>query len=392
MMRSGTMWLQRMVSCHPGIVDIPTETHLFEWLGSFAGHFQHATAGSPHVGAVFMERDTYVAAMRSLCDTIFSGYFDALGGTSELLLERTPQHALHLELMGTIYPDAFYLHIIRDGRDVVRSIVNQHFGPDTIPEAARMWRDTVRAARRAGQGLANHVEIRYEELLADPGTHIEALYRRLGLAPTKEAVAAALDEGAVPFNVDPDFPEPTVGKWASEWSARQETACLREAGDLLAELGYVRSPGPGVRRSALARARRRLARRRHDTLARFHRVLMETQNSMAEVVEKLLEAIELGRLDDVDDFLANNALIKAWRDGEGWEGRGPAARERLLALLAEDVPIRGPHVRTEVHTAVPTVVCVSEYCSPDGGLHSRVLAATIEGASLTQLSYYVLSR
>jgi len=391
MMRSGTLWLQRMLSRHPDIVDIPTETHLFEWLSPFADHVQHATAATPHVGAVFMGWDAYVHSLRALCDTIFDGYANELGVTTELLLERTPQHVNDLELIGTLYPDAAVIHIIRDGRDVVRSLVNQHFGPETIPEAARQWRTAVLSARAAGARLGGYTEVRYEELLADPGTGVKRLFERLGLEATDDAVKAAVAEAAIPANVDPDFPDLRGGKWAAEWSARQEAAFAHEAGDLLVELGYEQLPASALRPSTLARARRRWGLRRHGTLPRFQRMLMRTQNQTAQIFETLLEDVELQRFDRLNDVVLADARIKVWTPGASWEDRGVQARERLARVLAEDVPTRGDHVRTEIHTAVPAAMCVSEYRRPDGRVTSRVLAVTIEGAVVTQLSYYVLN-
>ena len=54
-----------------------------------------------------------------------------------------------MPLIAEVYPDARFVHIIRDGRDVARSIVAQPWGPATVKEAAKEWGDSVAAGRAA---------------------------------------------------------------------------------------------------------------------------------------------------------------------------------------------------------------------------------------------------
>ena len=154
------------------------------------------------------------------------------------------------------YPAARVVHIVRDGRDVVCSLLEKPWlrreqaqaddagvpygayarfwvEPERRGEfeaasdarrAAWVWRSYVTAARAAEGAL----EIRYEDLATDP----DALSRRL--SPTTstfrvEPLAAALGRAHAS----------SVGRYRTELSAEQLADVEEEAGALLRELGYV---------------------------------------------------------------------------------------------------------------------------------------------------------
>src|SRR4051794_2982651 len=207
--RSGTLWLQRVVTAHPDVAAVPSETHLFSHgIAPLFERFQHGAMGSTEVGRVYVERDAIVDAVRDLCDTVFA---PMLGGRARLA-ERTPVHALHVALIAEVYPDAQVVHIIRDGRDVARSIVAQRWGPDGVADAACEWRLAVETAR-AGAPAGRYVEVRYEDLHADPDRELRRLYGELGLAIDDAIMRAALAEAAIERNLDPAQSPVGSGKW-----------------------------------------------------------------------------------------------------------------------------------------------------------------------------------
>jgi hypothetical protein len=199
--RSGTFWLQRIVTAHPEVSAVGSETHLFSHgIAPLAERFHHAAMGSGQVGTTFIERDTLLDALRDFCDTVFIPMLEP-GKTR--LAERTPLHALHTGLIGDIYPDGRIVHIIRDGRDVVRSLLAQQWGPENVAEGAREWRAAIETARAGAGGSSRYLEVRYEDLHADPAVRVEGLYRWLGLAVDDAILERALTEAKVERNLDP---------------------------------------------------------------------------------------------------------------------------------------------------------------------------------------------
>lgn len=87
--------------------------------------------------------------------------------------DKTPGYTLHLPLLKKLFPQAKIIHIIRDARDVVSSILNHwEVGPQTINfiETVCYWKKQVNTGRKDGLGLYgnNYKEVKYEELVVNP--------------------------------------------------------------------------------------------------------------------------------------------------------------------------------------------------------------------------------
>jgi hypothetical protein len=91
--------------------------------------------------------------------------------------DKTPLYCEHIDAITQLLPEAHFIHILRDGRDVALSLRETWFAPSRdIKTLALYWQRLVQTARRAGRTFrphggvcgANYKEVRYEELLADP--------------------------------------------------------------------------------------------------------------------------------------------------------------------------------------------------------------------------------
>jgi hypothetical protein len=81
--------------------------------------------------------------------------------------DKTPLHVKHLQLLKELYPEAKFLHIIRDPRDYCLS-VKKTWGK-SILRAAHIWRATLEKARADSHQLGqDYLEVKYECLLANP--------------------------------------------------------------------------------------------------------------------------------------------------------------------------------------------------------------------------------
>lgn len=237
--RSGTNWLQRMLAAHPAVVSLPSETHLFTGgMDAVAERFQHGVLGSPATGNIYMDRDEFLDAARDFCDRVFTGVADRLDADACRVIERSPNHVEQLELIGAIYPDAWFLHIVRDGRDVARSLLSQPWGPTSVEEAAQVWARSMKSARAAAPTLARYREVGYELLLADPSDGMRDVFEWLGLAAAPDVMARVTAEAGVSFNTDTKRPDIGTSKWVGDWSSSDLAAFDRVAGDVLRELGY----------------------------------------------------------------------------------------------------------------------------------------------------------
>src|SRR5262249_42111129 len=88
--------------------------------------------------------------------------------------EKTPQHALFVEELCQWYPTGRIIHLVRDPRDVVASLLRMPWGGRTALANARLWRTCVAGAERARR-RDNYLVVCYEDLVRDT----EAQLRRI---------------------------------------------------------------------------------------------------------------------------------------------------------------------------------------------------------------------
>jgi hypothetical protein len=233
--RSGTTFLGRSVGSLPGFVDLGEVAALKAAIPELAG--------LPEEEAAARIRRTLVRTRRV-----------ALVGLRRAV-EQTPETAYVAAAAARAFPEASVLHIVRDGRDVVCSLLDQGWlsagrgGRDDAGLAygaqARFWVEPERRAefavasdarrcawawRRyvsAGRALgARAYELRYEQLAADPAAVADGVAAHLGVPaePLAEALGKVHAE--------------SVGRYRRDLTPEQLADVEDEAGELLRELGY----------------------------------------------------------------------------------------------------------------------------------------------------------
>jgi len=405
--RSGTNWLQRILTAHPEVAGMPSETYIFsQGIRPLAELFQHATPGSPKTARTYMPRAAFLRAAREFTDRVFAETLRSIAPGASHLVERTPWHVYDLELMADVYPEAAIVHIIRDGRDVARSLLSKNWGPDTMEAAAEEWRSSVEAGRATGGTLPNYSEVVYERLLTDPEAGIRSLYQRLGLTLDPEILDAALLEAKSAFNVDPAFPSIGSGKWRETLAPADLRTFDRVAGQLLEELGYEREPPPPRRLPAEALGRRaerwragvRKVRPRHLIRPRHAmRALLDGRRrglppglleGHSWIVQRLEDQLSRGRYEALDEVLTDGASVAIVDGGRAWRGRGKEGAKRLREALREHgeqdpVPLTGDvHLGTDVSTIVGT------YRLGDGSTWLRTVVLNHAGRRFSAIALY----
>lgn len=385
--RSGTNWLQRMLAAHPDVVALPSETHLFSHgLRYLDDQVQHGLLTSPATGMVYLPRDEWLASMRAFCVLVYGRVVDAINPDARCVIERSPHHVFHLELISEVFPDAAFVHLIRDGRDVVRSLARQEWGPGGIREAAEQWRDAITSARATSAGLERYVEVRYEDLMEDPRTRVADLFAQLRLRSDDAVMADVTATAAVPFNVDSNSPTTGIGKWRTEWTDADLDAYQSVAGELGRELGYpdqalLRRP----RRSRVRAAARRAVRRNRVSAAPAQAVggIVTAPEALQITVDRFLAAAADGRLVEAapDEFGVHYAAAD-----ERWAAVGAAGRRRLAdAFLSEGSWGRQVYGEEQIHGR--TVIVTTTHVN-DGETVDRVIVLGFTpGGQLGQVGY-----
>ncbi|MGZ4735151.1 MAG: sulfotransferase family protein [Acidimicrobiia bacterium] len=175
--------------------------------------------------------------------------------------DKTPSNLGSVDLLARSFPGSRFVHIVRDGRDVVPSVVKMPFGPNGFAEAALSWERRVQEGRHAGLALGpkRYLEIHYESLVAEPETVLAQVCAHFDLEyePTMLEYHARSDELLTGLRHTDHIqgirkpPTPGLRDWRVDLSPYEIQLFESIAGNLLDELGYERS---GLRPSSRARA------------------------------------------------------------------------------------------------------------------------------------------
>ena len=179
-----------------------------------------------------------------------------------------PEYATAIVRVAARLPEARFVHLIRDGRDVAAALCDAGFATDSAIDAAVQWKRRVRAARAAGRGLVpgRYYELHYEDLVAAPERALRPLCEFLEL-DFNQSMLRHHRRDADSFPADVRLVhhrrlQLPVTPGLRDWRRDQEpgTVALIElaAGDVLAELGYPLA-GRSPALAAAIRARGRIA-------------------------------------------------------------------------------------------------------------------------------------
>lgn len=153
--------------------------------------------------------------------------------------DKSPINTRHIVALGAAFPDAQFIHIIRDGRDSAQSF-HRRWRYDPMHTITR-WKSTVKEGRKQGRALGEkrYLEVHYESLTMDPESEMKKICHFLGL-PFDEAVLTSSMHWMDPSNKNAQARRiiPNSGKWREYFSAAQLKEFEDIAGETLAECGY----------------------------------------------------------------------------------------------------------------------------------------------------------
>ena len=279
--RSGTTLLRMMLDSHPEMA-IPPETHFLppmidsfsRWrvtpervLATMQGAAQ---SGWPESGVDADEMLERLRAIKPLnAPDSIRAFYDlyAARASKPRWGDKTPRYVTSLAKLARAVPEARFVHMIRDGRDVALS-TNRRLvelrGSRPVPaeRMAKRWRHRILSARRVEQVEGRYMEIRYEDLVRDtePGLRRVCEFAELEFDPVMltyhERAAERLQEmnrerqrgsrralsGEERMQAHAMTTKPPQEERIDVWKTEMDDAYREEfeafAGDLLAELGY----------------------------------------------------------------------------------------------------------------------------------------------------------
>jgi hypothetical protein len=265
--RSGTTWLQRLLAQSPNAATAH-ETHLFSnYLRSPPESWRRHEGGWTGLHHLISE-DELLEWMRGFAELCLGRIADARPDV-RMILEKTPKHGEHVADILRLFPDAFFIHIIRDPRAVVPSLraASRSWGstwaPGRLKEACAYWEDRVTRGRAIATMTPRYREISYERLHADGADQIAALFAWLKEPISDEeaagyVAACAFDKMRRPVTSTEEadklfYRRGGVDSWRRELSGSDIAIIERLTRKQMAALGY--EPVAGSRDRAIAAVR-----------------------------------------------------------------------------------------------------------------------------------------
>jgi hypothetical protein len=171
--RSGTTLLRMILDSHPRI-SCGEETKFLIDLESIVTRYWSL------LSTYGLDRAYWIEHIRRLYLDFQSVYLERRGKAR--WADKTPTYTPHLAFIDELFPTAQYVHLVRDGHDVVASH-RERWGWRAGARAANsIWVSYVRAARAFGAQLpaGRFHELKYEDLVTSPEATARALFAFLG--------------------------------------------------------------------------------------------------------------------------------------------------------------------------------------------------------------------
>lgn len=257
--RSGTTWLQLLLSRSP-LVATAQETHLFNiFLRDIVAqwNFYRMTGRRAGLTQVLTDEE-FRAGLRCATGFVFAKIAQSKPSAT-IVLEKTPDHVNYWREILDVWPEAHFIHIIRDPRSVVASlcVASKTWASDwaspRISRNSERWITDVTNGRHIRSATQNYQEVTFEELLLDGPKVLMRLLSGLGVGANLRDCQRYVDECNIqnlkagnlnnaPFDVAKMGKESwrigTTDSWRVELSRWEIALIERLAGPLTLELGY----------------------------------------------------------------------------------------------------------------------------------------------------------
>ena len=274
--KSGTTWVERILDAHPEVIckgeahfgsllepalrdALATYNTLIPKKGNWARHRREGERGASVARYSYMSTDMDVLYARAI-QLMLLKWRDA--GEARCIGEKTPNNSEYFERFQKLFPDARFLYVVRDVRDVAVSgwffnlTVDSKRTLETFRDIneyavyiAGSWTSHVAAGLRfveQNSGLAACVK--YEDLHGAPIEEASRLFKFLGTDTDERTVGRCI--ASVDFsrlsggrargteNRSSFYRKGIVGDWSNHLGTRTISAMESRAGGLMDRLGY----------------------------------------------------------------------------------------------------------------------------------------------------------
>lgn len=259
--RSGTTLLGSMLGVHPSLITTPESQFKIELLRQLPTltepldlaktavllnkHWRYKIWG-PQLTPTQLADAAPEPTLAGLMQTVVGAYALQQGKTAvDGWVDHTPENISYATTLDHLFPNAKFIHIVRDGRAVAASILPLDWGPNSIIKASRWWMRMVSFGLAAETALPSDriMRVSYEALVLSPEATLKTICTFLGIDYLPQMLEA---NGFNPPHYTTDqhravggAPNPAiVTRWKKSLSRRQIEIFENQTRDFLPYLGY----------------------------------------------------------------------------------------------------------------------------------------------------------
>lgn len=256
--RSGTTLLQSLLHAHSEI-NFSVETHFFK------RHILPVMLGGSIPGSSVLKQDSYLKRLQAeklqkilsveaqSLDDLVEMFFEIMSpeGDSDCVYlgDKDTEYVRYLPHLKRLMPEAFFIHIIRDPRDVVASRLKTEWGAKRSKEFHMAeYQYYLKKVLKEGPLLFGnrYIQLKYEDLLDNPERQLTAIFGKLNLKYESQVLdfyksgneLVAEDEKKWKENVSKPLKKGNSGNWRKSLSNKDAAALQSGLEFFFEEQGY----------------------------------------------------------------------------------------------------------------------------------------------------------
>jgi protein-tyrosine sulfotransferase len=183
-------------------------------------------------------------SLSRVIDAIYSNYTENNVDEIEPLIgDKTPWNSFHLKRILKVYPNAKFIHIVRDSRAVVSSYIKSlaYLNNTDLNDSISRWLDSVTNCLKAKNLVkeGNFYQIKYEDLVTFPETEIKKLFIFLKVKH-KNKINKVLEDNQLSHhsNLNKPITNEFIHKWKNELSGAEINSISHKTRKLMEQLNY----------------------------------------------------------------------------------------------------------------------------------------------------------
>lgn len=196
--RSGTTFLASLLGSHPQAVTLPESVFKLVLLKTttvealevaslnilLKKHHKFAHLGINETDLQERLKSLELRSAQEIINSVVDLYAEGKGRKNyNFWIDHNPNNLQNCKLLSDAFPNAKFIHLVRDGRAIANSVINLDWGPNTTLHAAQWWLQKLCHGLLSEQWLGSKriMRVKYEDLVRKPQETLQTISEFIGL-------------------------------------------------------------------------------------------------------------------------------------------------------------------------------------------------------------------